>query len=151
MDLSYRKIREIFPRFNEIALTENDFWREAKRNKIIVRHELLLIDGYYEKKKRKNYIIINCALSGVRWLHTALHELMHFYLDAPLLDDEEILLCRSQMQIKTQKEKIADALALIGILPMPELEKFVKEDLTENPFLTDLVRDRIAVLAETKR
>ena len=147
MELSYKRILEIFALFNIVALTEADFWREAKRNKIVVRHEPLLVDGYYEKKKGRHYIVINSSLQGVRWLHTAFHELFHFFLDAPM-DDEDIKLFRSRIQIKTSREKIADALALIAVLPFPELEKLVKEDLTDNPYLMDLVRDRIAVLAE---
>ena len=150
MELSYQKIKEIFPQFNEVALTENDFWLAAKRSKIIVREELLLIDGYYEKKRGKHYIVINSKLRGVQWLHTALHELMHFYLDMPI-DNRDIKFYRSRLQVINKREKIADALALIGIMPMPELEKLMKENLTENLFLMNLVRDRIAVLAEQKR
>lgn len=150
MDLSYFKIKSIFPHFNEIALTENDFWRECKRNRIHVRCEPLLVDGYYEKKKGKHIIVINSELRGVRWLHTALHEFFHFCLDSPL-DEEDVKLFRSRILFREQREKIADALALIAILPFPDLEKLVQEDLTENPYLMDLVRDRIAVLAETKR
>lgn len=149
MDLSYRKILEIFPDFNVRALTEEDFWKEAKRNRIYVREEPLLIDGYYEKKNRKYSIIINSNLRGVRWLHTAFHELMHFYLDAP--KNVDITLCRSRMQEQNKREKTADALALIAIMPMPELEKLCQEDLTEFPYLYELVRDRIAVRVEMKK
>lgn len=146
MDLFYDRAKQIFPQFNEIALTDCDFWRKACLERIIVKEKPMLIDGYYEKKKGKHYILINCELKGVRWLHTALHELFHFYFDAPV-GDEEIKLCRSRIQIRTKKEKIADALALIGIMPMPELERLMNEDLTNNQYLMDLVRDRIAVLA----
>lgn len=152
MNLSYLKIKEIFPQFNLISLTEEDFWTQAKVGRIHVRLEPLLVDGYYEKKKRKHSIILNCNLRGVRFLHTAFHELFHFLLDGVSLEeDEDITLFRSQIQIKTSREKIADALALIAILPMPELEKLMKEDLTDNPYLMNLVRDRVAVLAEMKR
>lgn len=146
MDIAYARIKQIFPQFNEIALTDCDFWRKACLERIIVKEEPLLIDGYYEKKKGKHYILINRSLRGVRWLHTAFHELFHFYLDAPV-GDEEIKLCRSKMQIRTKQETVADALALIAVMPMLELEKLMKEDLTDNQYLMDLVRDRIAVLA----
>lgn len=152
MNLSYVKIEEIFPQFNKIALTENDFWTQVKTNRIYVRVEPLLVDGYYEKKKRKHSIVLNCELRGVRFLHTAFHELFHFFLDGQFIEeDEEITLFRSQIQIKTSRELIADALALIAVLPMPELEKLMREDLTENPYLMNLVRDRIAVLAIHKK
>lgn len=152
MDLHYRKIKEIFPLFNERALTEEDFWREAERNRIYVREELLMVDGYYEKKNRRHFIVINIKLRGVRWLHTALHELMHFYFDTNRADlDEEITLCRSRIQQFEKRERIADALALIGVLPFPELENLMHEDLSEFPYLCELVRDRIAVLIEMKR
>jgi Zn-dependent peptidase ImmA (M78 family) len=150
MEISYAKIKTIFPHFNEIALTDTEFWETAKSRRIIVREIPLFVEGYYEKRKGKHFIFINSDLRGVKWLHTAYHELCHFYLDVPP-EVADIRLYRSKIQVRTKQEKIADALALMAILPFPDLEQLMHEDLSENRYLAALVRDRIAVLADYKR
>lgn len=150
MELSYTKILTVFPKFNQIALTEKDFWRTAKKQKIVVREIPLTIDGYYQKKRGRHYILLNNRLTGIRWLHTAFHELCHYFLDVPE-DLGDYTLYRDLSKKPTKREKIADALSLIAVLPLPELEKITKEDLSDNPWLGNVVRDRIAVLSEFGR
>jgi Zn-dependent peptidase ImmA (M78 family) len=146
MDISYAKIIKIFPEFNVRPLLAEDFWRVAQTKKIVVKELPLLIDGYYQKKRGKHFILINSRLSGVKWLHTAFHELFHYFLDVPPTA-REITLFRSRTQVLTKREEIADALALMAVLPFQNLKKISSYDLEDNTELAALVRDRITVVA----
>lgn len=147
MKLSYDKIKEIFPHFNELPLNDQDFWLAAKHMRIIVQEIDLLVDGYYSRKRGIDLILIHRLLRGWKWTHTAFHELFHAILDVPV-GKGDIKFYRSRQQIRSKQEKIVDALALIAILPRPDLERLRAEDLTDNPELARLVLDRIAVLSE---
>jgi Zn-dependent peptidase ImmA (M78 family) len=143
MNLSLIKIHSIFPHFNETPLTAEDFWRVVKREKIIVHQMPLLVDGYYTVRKGRHYILINSQLTGPRWLHVALHELYHFFFDVPCESDGYAFYRNGQYV--DRREYRADAFALIGIMPWPELMRILPEDLSASPWLADIVRDRIVV------
>jgi len=147
MKISYDKIKSIFPEFNISQLTEELFWRTAKHNKIIVQQEPLLVDGYYTRKKGKHMILIDSRLTGLKWLHTAWHEVFHFFLDVPP-GKGDVRFNRSRLQIRTKQELTVDALAVIAIIPYPDLEKYQAEDLTDNYELSRAVGDRVVVKAE---
>jgi Zn-dependent peptidase ImmA (M78 family) len=146
MQLSLARIREVFPHFNERPITESDFWKAAKRERVIVRELPLVVDGYYQHKGGRHYILINDRLSGLKWLHTALHEFCHYLFDAPEHMDNEVLFRRDAFSEGAvhARERFADAFALFAMLPFPSLLELQSEDLTENPWLANLVRDRIA-------
>jgi Zn-dependent peptidase ImmA (M78 family) len=143
MNLSLVKIRAIFPYFNERPLTAEDFWRAVKKHKITVREMPLLVDGYYTCRRGRHIILINSKLTGMRWLHTAFHELHHFLFDVPGENDGYTFYRRGALI--DRRECKADAFALMCILPWPELTKITEEEVIANPGLADLVRDRIAV------
>lgn len=144
MKLSYDKIKSIYPQFNELPLTEEDAWLTAKREKIRVKQEPLLVDGYYTRKKGKHMILIDSRLRDMKWLHTFFHELFHFFLDVPP-GKQDVRFNRSRGQIRSKQELTVDALALIAVIPWPLLLKLQKEDLTDNPALARAVADRIVV------
>lgn len=144
MNLALIRIREIFPHFNERPITEADFWRVAKKYKIIVRPLPLSVEGYYQRKKGRDYILINDKLTGLRWLHIALHELCHFIFDAPCETDGYTLF-RGSKAGSDRREQFADAFALIALLPFPDLVRLAHEDLTDDPWLLRLAHDRIIV------
>lgn len=143
MNLSLIKITSLFPLFNEVAITAEDFWRVAKREHIVVRQLPLMVDGYYTLRRGRGHILINSRLEGLRWLHTALHELHHHMFDVPGEADGYTFYRRGA--IVDRRECRADAFALVGILPWPDLVRMSNEDLTLVPTLAELVRDRIAV------
>lgn len=143
MNLSLMKITSLFPHFNEKPITADDFWRVVKHEKIRVRQMPLLVDGYYTCRRGKHYILINSKLTGTRWLHTALHELHHYLFDVPG-EAENFTFYRNGEYID-RREYRADAFALIGILPLNSLLELTTDDLAGNPWLADLVRDRIVV------
>lgn len=145
MNLMIDRVREIFPHFNLRAITEEDFWKAAKKSRIVVRELPLLVDGYYQRKRGRHFILIDKKLTGLRWLHTALHEFCHFLFDEPVNDEA---LYRRGGEDADRREKTADAFALIALLPFPDLVRIQKEDLSDNAWLANLVRDRIVVLTE---
>ncbi len=143
MNLSIIKITSIFPHFNERPITIADFWQVVERNGIICKNMPLIVDGYYTHRLGQDIILINENLTGMRWLHTALHELHHYLFDAPGSEDEYTFY-RNGTAVD-RREYRADAFALIGIMPWPELVKLTPADLASCPWLADAVRDRIAV------
>lgn len=147
MNFTLAAIKEVFPHFNRIAITEEDFWRVCKRRKIIVKEMPLLINGYYERRKGRDYILLNTDLSSVQWLHTALHELCHYLLDTPGEGQPIVLYRQPCGNLTDPREQFADAFALAGLLPFPDLERLAHEDISDNPWLLNIVQDRIAVLA----
>jgi len=147
-NLSLARIREVFPDFNVRAITEDDFWRAAKREKIIVREMPLLVDGYYQQKNGRHYILINKRLAGAKWLHTALHEFCHYLFDVPGPAENRVMYRRACGDPTDLREVFADAVALVGLLPFPDLVRLQTEDLTDNPWLSNIVRARITVRAD---
>lgn len=143
MNLSMIKIRSLFPHFNERQLTAEDFWRVAKQEGIRVRQMPLIVDGYYTIRKGRHYILINSRLSGTRWLHTALHELHHYLFDMPG-ENENYTFYRNGRFVD-RREYRADAFALIGVMPWPELMRVSADDVAASPWLGEIVRDRIVV------
>lgn len=143
MELSHARIREVFPQFNKTALTESDFWRACKREKVVVREMPLAIDGYYQMRRGRHFILLNSRLSGIRWLHTALHEFFHYLLHVPGEYDGRTLYRGIE---SNAVEKAADAFALIGILPFTELERLAFEGLTEDQdWMLQVIRSRFSV------
>ncbi len=147
-NLSLARIKAVFPHFNERPITEDDFWRAAKREKIIVREIPLAVDGYYQPKRGRHYILINSELTGVKWLHTALHEFCHYLFDVPGVPENHVMYRRPCGDASDPREMFADAFALVGLLPFPDLVRLQGEDLSDNAWLTQIVRDRIVVRAD---
>lgn len=144
MEISYDRICQRIKHFNVRPLSDKDFWRIAKRERIVVKEIPLVVDGYYQKKRGRHFIIINSRLRGMKWLHTAFHELMHYFLDVPMATEEATLYRRSKKTKRPlRREEIADAFALMAILPFPELEKLSAEDLHDHPVLAPLVVARL--------
>lgn len=145
MNLSLIKIKKHFPHFNERPITADDFWQlvRGEKKQLTVAQMPLLVDGYYTARGERHYILIDSRLSGVRWLHTALHELHHYLFDVPG-QNEGYTFYRNGRYLD-RREYRADAFATIAVLPWPELVRISAEDLTSTPWLCDLVRDRIAV------
>ncbi len=92
-------------------------------------------------------IVINSNLSGRKWLHTAFHELFHCLLDSPP-SQRQIMLLRTRDNATSKCERIADGLALVAILPFPELETFSMVDVEHDRDLADMVISRLGVFTD---
>lgn len=137
------RILETFPLFNIQPITENDFWRACKRKKVVVLQFPLMVNGYYERRGGRDFILLNQSLRGVAWLHTALHEFCHVLCDEPLYADQYTLYKRLGIPSADPREKFADAFALIGLIPIHDLIKLLEEDLADE--LHSMCQARIEV------
>lgn len=147
---SLKRIRDIFPQFNERPIGEADFWRVCKSSKIIVKELPLQVDGYHKRYRGRDYILLNRTLTGRKWLHTALHELCHFLFDAPTESDNYASYRRTNGDPADPRERFADAFALVCMIPFADLERLSREDLSDDPAMLSLCADRIKVLADFK-
>jgi Zn-dependent peptidase ImmA (M78 family) len=145
MNLQLCRILEVFPHFNQKPLTETDFWRACRKEKILVRQIPLPVDGYYTRTKQRHYILINSRLTGFKWLHTALHEFSHYLFDVPGEMEANALFRGRKATRDDIREKFADAFALVCLMPMTDLVKISPADVNDDIWLANIVRDRIAV------
>lgn len=149
MHLSYSRIKQLIPKFNEIALSDFDFWQLCKKEKITVREMNLKVDGYYQIHRGKFFILLDSRLHGLVWRHTAYHELFHHFLDVPReANAKNRTMFKNSKMINTRADRVADALATIAILPFSKLLEVQNSDLQDDLEFAALVRDRIAILAE---
>ncbi len=142
MNLIFDKIKEVFPEFNQREHTADDFWFVAKKEKIWVKEEPLLIPGYYQVCKNKPCILINSNLSAFDWLLTAFHELTHHILDVPY-KKSSILLYRKVQRLQNIQERRAEEIALILLVPKIMLEKLENTPFDQlHPFTQKLLVKR---------
>jgi len=144
MNLSLIKIRSIFPTFNEKPITTEEFWAAAGKFKELSVHQVpLMVDGYYTPRCGRHFILINDKLTGVRFMHTALHEFYHYMFDMPGINEGYTFYRNGKYH--DRREYKADAFATIGILPWPELLRIDASDVDDQPWLAEMVRSRIVV------
>lgn len=134
MNLAIARIKKIIPHFNEVPLTENDFWRVCRSERIDVTEAELLVDGFCFERDGRKLICLNRGLRGVFWLQAAFHELAHYFLHTPPICDR----C----------EEEARAIALLAILPLGNLEKVVLETEEFSEFASEILRERLLILAK---
>lgn len=149
-NLSFTRIKKAMPGFNERELTEEDFWKIAKRERIVVKEMWMPANGYWQRRRGRDYIILNKRLRGTYlWLHTAFHELVHYFLDTPLPSEEPTTLYRRRSPDPDDpRERLADAFALVAMIPFRRLEQLAGEDLTGDPELMNLAAQRVSVRAD---
>ena len=143
MNITLSRIQEVFPHFNERAVTEKDFWRACKKEKVIVHQLPLEANGYYEVRRGRHYILINSRLNDVKWLHTALHEFCHYLFDAPCDAGSTALFSRNRLQ-EDSREMLADAFALVCLLPFPDLIELAHGQI-DDPWLLNIAGARVLV------
>lgn len=124
------RILEVFPKFNVEAIGEIDFWRACKKEKFIVRELPLLVNGYYERRGGRDYILINAGLRGDDWLFTALHEFSHALLDVPYGGANFTLYhVKGAIPHWDRRERFADDFATIALIPLPELIDLLETEI----------------------
>lgn len=135
------RIKEIFPHFNERAITEVEFWRAAKKEKVIVRSVPLMVDGYYQRYHGRHYILINEKLNGLTWLFTALHEFCHYLFHEPC-DIDNYVLYRRGARVPDGRERQADAFAMIALFPINELKEVELACSFPDEWMISVINDR---------
>lgn len=121
-------------RWNERPLTEEDFYRICRRNKVSVTEMPLVTNGFYYCVKGRHYIAISSRLKGNEKLFVMFHELAHFLMHAP---DSNATANFSGIGKPTRKEKEADAFAYCAILPKRWIEQKTLRDLVEDEGFTE--------------
>lgn len=119
MMLSYQRIKEVIPAFNERPLTPEDFFFLTETNDIDVCEMKLKRRGYHVWDDGDDYIFIKKTLRGLKWQETAFHELFHALVQVPLA----IIHRKQQLE--------ASAFALIALVPLPMLRDY--DFLEQNP------------------
>lgn len=142
MQLSYKRFQQVFPHFNQIPLTEQDFWRTAQSEKIVVSETEMVPDGYFERRNGKSFILINKRLRGIFWRRTAFHELVHHFVTPPDLFPR-VKQYRTPLINIGKEEQIADALALIAVLPFADAYKYAAEDWSDAPDFGEILEERL--------
>lgn len=103
------------------------------------------VDGYHERHKGRNYILIGDHLSGLKWMHTVLHELCHFIFDVPTHQKGYKFFRRREGKRDDPRERWADAFATICLMPWPRLLELSLEPPPEDLDTLRLCMDRLAV------
>jgi Zn-dependent peptidase ImmA (M78 family) len=131
--LSYERVKQIIPAFNERALTSEDFFLLGETSEIDIAEIKLKKRGYHVWDDGDDYIFIKKTLRGLKWLETAFHELFHAVLQAPLKG------------MHAKQQLVANAFALIALIPLPMLEdySFLEENPTAHAFW--LYKERLRV------
>lgn len=131
--------------WNERALTEPDFYRICRRERIAVEELPLSVRGFYGTTGGRRFIAIDNRLRGVRWLFTAYHELAHHFLHAPRATATvNFFHLHEDRKVKFE----ADAFAAVALLPEPLLRRLLSEgaDLSEEGLTKEIVELRLKVL-----
>ena len=130
--------------WNKRPLTEDDFHRLCKRNRITVDEMPLRVSGFYYCLLGRHYIAVNSRLGPHAKLFVMFHEFAHFLMHAP---DDGVTANFHGFGKRSRKELEADAFALCAILPRQKVEaRSPQELIEEDGFPDDLVAKRIELL-----
>ncbi len=141
MNLILKRLLKLIPHLNRRELTEADFYKICRREKITVVEIPLKehIYGYYTNYKGKAVIVINQNLPKLRWLEVAFHELGHHFLHAPV---PKSVFFNSQ-NLTHRQELEAQTLALLALIPRSTLERIEQEPDLIFDYPLHLIEERI--------
>lgn len=148
MNLILTRLLKSIPHLNRRELTEVDFYKLCKKERIKLAEVPLKenIYGYYTNVKGKAYIVINRNLSKMRWLEVAFHELGHHFLHAPVPSsvffDSQNLTHRQELEAQT--------LALLALIPKTILEELECNSDLVFDYPLHLVEERIKLFHDFK-
>lgn len=129
--------------WNRKPLTEDDFHRLCRRNKISVVEMPLRTHGFYYCVKGQHFIAIDSKLRPVKKLFVMFHELGHFLLHSP---DTNATANFHGVGKRNRKEREADAFALCSLIPRRWIaERTVDELIGEEGLDPDIVRERLEI------
>lgn len=146
MNLILTRLLKSIPHLNQRALTETDFYKLCRKERIAVKEIPLKenIYGYYTNLKGKCYIVINRNLPKMRWLEVAFHELGHHYLHAPV---PQSVFFNSQ-QLSHKQEFEAQTLALLALIPQSFLKTLEMDEDLIFEYPLHLIEERIKLFQD---
>lgn len=137
------KISRLRCHWNQKPLTQDDFYRLCKQNKVTVQEMPLRVSGFYYCLLGRHYIAIDTRLRQHKKLFVMFHEFAHYLMHAP---DTGVTANFHGIGKKTRKESEADAFALCAIIPKTWLEsRSIAEIAEEEGIPEDILRERLAV------
>jgi len=142
MKILARKFEALRIGWNEAPFTENDFYRLCRRVKIKPIEMPLRVPGFYMVCGGKRFIYLDSRLRGLRWLHTALHELGHYYLHAPAATATASFF---KLKPNSKDEFEAEVFAVVALLPEPKLRRLLSDEI-EDEYMKELMAFRLRVL-----
>ena len=132
--------------WNRRPLSEDDFFRICRREKIAVQEMPLSVRGFYGVCKGRRFIALDSKMRGVARLFTAFHELGHHFLHAPKATAQvNYFHLREEPKVKFE----ADAFAVVSLLPEPKLRRMLTtlEEEWEPGYTAEMIEFRLKVLA----
>lgn len=141
MNLTLTRLLKSIPHLNRRALTEADFHKLCRRERITLVEMPLKshLYGYYTNFMGKAVIVINRNLPPMRWLEVAYHELGHHYLHAPV---PKSVFFNSQ-NLTHRQETEAQTLALLALIPQPILKELESDADVIFDYPLHLIEERI--------
>jgi len=123
------KISHLRCQWNKRSLTEKDFHRLCRRQKIIVQEMPLRVSGFYYCVLGKHYIAIDSKLRHHEKLFVMFHEFAHYLMHAPNTNETANF---HGIGKKTRMEAEADAFALCALIPKTWIESRTPQELIED-------------------
>lgn len=128
--------------WNERVLTEADFYRICSRLRIRVDEMPLRPGGFYYRVLGREHIAIDSRLTGTKKLIVQFHELAHCLLHTP---ESGATANFHGIGRKTRQEREADLFALCAVIPRTSLETRSADELTDDGFDADTIRERLDI------
>jgi Zn-dependent peptidase ImmA (M78 family) len=139
-------LADIFGKFgwNRRVLTQEDFARICRRERIRVEELPLSVRGFYGVCKGKRFIALDSRVRGVPRLFTAYHELAHHFLHVPKATASvNFFHLREDPKVKFE----ADAFAVVALIPEPLLRRMPTWEIEEEfGYTRDMINFRLKVL-----
>lgn len=130
--------------WNEIPLTEADFFRLCKRKRVSVVFLSLGVRGYYYRKDSRDYIAIKKGMAPMQELFVMFHELAHCLFHTPSAVGETALF--SGKRGDSREEMEADAFACGALLPITIFSTTPPDELVEeHGYPNWLIRKRLRI------
>ncbi len=134
------KISHLNSQWNKKSLTEVDFHRLCRRQKVVVQEMPLRVSGFYYCVLGKHYIAIDSKLKHHEKLFVMFHEFAHYLMHAPNTNETANF---HGIGNKTRKEGEADAFALCALIPKTWIETRTMQELIEDEgFPVEIVAER---------
>lgn len=134
------KISKLRSQWNKQPLTEDDFYRLCRRQKVVVQEMPLTVSGFYYCVLGKHYIAIDSKLKHHEKLFVMFHEFAHYLMHAPNTNETANF---HGIGKQTRHEVEADAFAICALIPKTWIETRTAQELIEDEGLpADIVVER---------
>lgn len=142
MKFFLEKIKNLRIGWNERPMTEADLHRLCRRFKITITELPLRVSGFYYCVMGRHFIAVDSNLPEKQKLLVLFHELAHYMMHAPNTNETASY---HGVGRKTRKEQEADMFALVALIPGSTLETRSVDELIEEGFEPEMLRQRIEV------